>query len=404
MLPPTFEDIVAAREFISTYLPKTPLVRIAKLSEELGCDYYAKLENLQPVGAFKVRGGVNLVGHFGTASDNDRVNLSKVSGKALAATNVSDWVNPGNAARQASVAINARTLAVQPSSQNTLITASTGNHGQSIAYAGRLFGVRVIIYAPTENVNEAKMQAMRDLGGEVRQHGRDFDEARMECERIAREEGFRYVHSANEPGLIAGVGTIGLEIFEDLPDVDVIIVPVGGGSCASGICIVANRLHPDVRIVAVQSEAAPATWHAWRDRTLAPYPTMKTEHEGLATRVPFELTNKILWDLLDDFVLVTDEEINEAIRLLARHAKQVAEGAGAASLAAAMKLRNKHQGRRDLDEPVNATPTSVDYFGDGEVRDRLRGKKVVGILTGGNITLERFSTLSAKPLHVKPTA
>jgi threonine dehydratase len=226
----------------------------------------------------------------------------------------------------------------------------------------------------------------------------------MECERIAREEGFRYVHSANEPGLIAGVGTIGLEIFEDLPDVDVIIVPVGGGSCASGICIVANRLHPDVRIVAVQSEAAPATWHAWRDRTLAPYPTMKTEHEGLATRVPFELTNKILWDLLDDFVLVTDEEINEAIRLLARHAKQVAEGAGAASLAAAMKLRNKHQGRRDLDEPVNATPTSVDYFGDGEVRDRLRGKKVVGILTGGNITLERFSALSAKPLHVKPTA
>src|SRR5436309_10147493 len=127
--------------------------------------YYAKLENLQPVGAFKVRGGVNLVGNeFSTGSVSDRV---------------------------------------------TLITASTGNHGQSIAYAGRLFGTRVIIYAPCENVNESKVQAMRDLGAEVRLHGRDFDEARLECERVAHEEGFRYVHSANEPKLIAGVGTIG---------------------------------------------------------------------------------------------------------------------------------------------------------------------------------------------------
>jgi threonine dehydratase len=325
MLPPTYKDIVAAREFIAPYLPKTPLVRVEKLSEELGCDYFAKLENLQPVGAFKVRGGVNLVGN--------EVSTARASG-------------PVN------------------SSPGTLITASTGNHGQSIAYAGRLFDMRVVIYAPAENVNEAKMQAMRDLGAEVRLHGRDFDEARLECERVAREEGFRYVHSANEPTLIAGVGTIGLEIFEDLPDVDVIIAPAGGGSCASGNCIVANKLNPLVRVIAVQSEGAPAMWHAWRNRALDPYPTMKTEHEGLATRVPFEMTNKILWELLDDFVLVTDEEINEAIRLLARHAKQVAEGAGAASLAASIKLR-----------------------------DELRGKKVVGIVTGGNIPLERFAAL-----------
>src|SRR5437016_1549400 len=283
MLPPTFEDIVAAREFISPYLPKTPLVRVAKLSEELGCDYYVKLENLLPTGAFKVRGGVNLVGN----------EVSSASGRV------------------------------------TLVSASTGNHGQSIAFAGRLFGARVIIYAPTENVNEAKMQAMRDLGAEVRLQGRDFDEARLECERIARTEGFRYVHSANEPMLIAGVGAIGLEIFEDLPDVDVIIAPAGGGSCASGNCIVANELNKRVRIIACQSEAAPAMWHAWRNRALDPYPTMQTEHEGLATRVPFELTNQILWELLDDFVLVTDEEINEAIGRLARDARQVAEGAGA---------------------------------------------------------------------------
>jgi threonine dehydratase len=325
MLPPTFNDIVAARELIAPYLPKTPLVRIEKLSQELDCDYYAKLENLQPVGAFKVRGGVNLV--------RQEVNITRGSVE-----------NGGE--------------------QATLVTASTGNHGQSIAYAGRLFGIQVIIYAPSRNVNESKMQAMRELGAEVRLHGRDFDEARLECERVAREEGLRYVHSANEPRLIAGVGTIGLEVFEDLPDVEVIIVPAGGGSCASGNCIVANKINPQVQVIAVQSEAAPAMWHAWRNHNLDPYPTMKTEHEGLATRVPFELTNEILWELLYDFVLVSDEEINESIRLLARHANQIVEGAGAASLAAAIKLR-----------------------------DELRGKKVVGVISGGNISLERFANL-----------
>jgi threonine dehydratase len=317
MLTPTFNDIQVARDFVAQFLPRTPLVRIEKLSSELGCDYYAKLENLQPVGAFKVRGGVNLVG---TASDEEK--------------------------------------------RSGLVSASTGNHGQSIAFAGRLFGARVIIYAPTENVNESKMEAMRELGAEVRLHGRDFDEARLEAERVASEEGHRYVHSANESKLIAGVGAIGLEIFDDLADVDVIIAPAGGGSCASGNCIVAKHLNPRVRVIAVQSESAPAMWHAWKNHNLDPYPTMETEHEGLATRVPFAMTNQILWELLDDFVLATDEEINEAVRLLARQANQIAEGAGAASLAAAIK-----------------------------VRDQLKGKKVVGILTGGNIPLARFAAI-----------
>jgi threonine dehydratase len=317
MLPVTFEDVANAREFIAPYLARTPLVRVDKLSEMLECDYYAKLENLQPIGAFKVRGGVNLVG-----------------------------TEVGNG------------------SNTTLIAASTGNHGQSIAYGGRLFNARVIIYAPAENVNHAKVDAMRKLGADVRLHGNDFDEARLECERVAQEEGLRYVHSSNEPKLIAGVGTIGLEIFEDLPDVDVIIAPAGGGSCASGNCIVAKHLKPGVRVIAVQSAGAPAMWHAWKNHNLDPYPTMKTEHEGLATRVPFEMTNGILWELLDDFVLATDDEINEAIRVLARQGKQVAEGAGAASLAGALKLKSQ-----------------------------LRGKKVVGILTGGNIPLGRLKDL-----------
>jgi threonine dehydratase len=315
MQAPTYADVVAAREFISSYLPKTPLVRSQKLSEALGCDYYLKLENLQPVGAFKVRGGVNLVGHAANEGRNE-----------------------------------------------TLVTASTGNHGQSIAYGGRLFNKRVIVYAPAENVNQAKLQAMRDLGAEVRLHGRDFDEARVETERVAEAEGYRYVHSANEPHLISGVGTMGLEIFEDLPDVDVIIAPAGGGSCACGNCIVARERNPNVKVIAVQSEGAPAMWHAWSNRNLDPYPTMQTEHEGLASRVPFELPSSILWQLLADFVLVSDEQINDAVRLLARDAKQLVEGSGAASLAAAIKLR-----------------------------DQLQGKKVVGIVTGGNLPLDRFA-------------
>ena len=317
MQVPTFEDVVAAREFIAPYLPKTPLIRVRALSELLDCDYYAKLENLQPTGAFKVRGGVNLVG---TLSDDER--------------------------------------------RRGLVSASTGNHGQSIGYGGRLFASRVVIYAPAENVNESKMRAMRELGAEVRLHGRDYDEAREACEQAAKEEDFRYVHSANETKLIAGVGTMGLEIFEDLPDVDVIIAPAGGGSCASGNCIVANALNPNVRVIAVQSEAAPAMWHAWRNRNLEPHPLMNTEHEGLAARVPFELTNKILWELLSDFVLASDAEINDAVKLLARHAKQVTEGSGAASLAGAIKIR-----------------------------DELRGKKVVGIVTGGNLPLARFAAV-----------
>ncbi|MFA4029490.1 MAG: hypothetical protein GDYSWBUE_000488 [Candidatus Fervidibacterota bacterium] len=314
---PTYHDVVEARNFIQNYLPKTPLVYVWSLSQMLGCNYYIKCENFQPVGAFKVRGGVYLVG---TLSDDEK--------------------------------------------RVGVISASTGNHGQSLAFAGRLFGVRVVIYAPQKDVNPMKLQAMRNLGAEVRLHGKDFDEAREKAEQIAQQEGFRYVHPANEPKLIAGVGTMGLEIFEDLPDVDVIIVPIGGGSSACGNGIVAKHINPKVQIIGCQSERAPAVWHAWKEHHLKPYPKMETEHEGLATRVPFELTTSILWDVLDDFILLSDEEINDAICLLSQHAKVVAEGAGAASLAAAIKLK-----------------------------ERLRGKKVVGIVSGGNIPMERYAAV-----------
>lgn len=305
---PTFADVQSAADFVGEYLPSTPLVHCWKLSARLGCQYYAKCENLQPVGAFKVRGGVNLLGRLDAVVR-----------------------------------------------QRGVISASTGNHGQSLAFAGRLFGVPVVIYGPEHNSNPAKVEAMRALGAEVRLFGRDFDEAREQVERAAQEEGYRYVHSANEPLLIAGVGTMGLDIFAALPDVDAVIVPIGGGSGACGNGLVARQLNPDVEIIGVQTEGAPVCYRAWQQRRLDVSAPMTTRHEGLATRVPFEMTTRMMWDLVDRFELVTDEQVDQAIGLLAEEAKLVAEGAGAASLAAALKLK-----------------------------DHLQGKKVVGILSGGN--------------------
>src|SRR5882724_6708094 len=299
MKQPDYNDIVAARPLVNKHLPKTPLVYSWKLSNLLGCDYYMKCENLQPVGAFKVRGGVNLIGSL---TDEEK--------------------------------------------KQGVISASTGNHGQSIAFAGKLFGVRVVIYAPEQNVNMAKVKAMRDLGAEVRLHGRDFDEAREAVESVAKAEGLRYIRSANEPMLIAGVGTMGLEIFDDLPDVDVVIVPVGAGSGACGNGLVAKHRNPAVKVIGVQSEQAPAVWHAWKENHLNPCSIMSCEHDGIATRVPFELTMTILRQVLDDFTLVSDSDINEAIRLLSDNAKQIAEGAGAASLAAAIRLREQLKGKK----------------------------------------------------------
>ena len=314
---PEYDDVLRARDFIAPYLPPTRLVHSWPLSQLLGCEYHLKCENFQPVGAFKVRGGVNLVGNLDAAAQSAGV-----------------------------------------------ISASTGNHGQSIAFAGRLFKVPVIIYGPAHNANPLKNEVMRQLGADVRQHGRDFDEARLEVERVARQEGYRYVHSANESMLIAGVGTMGLEIFEALPQVDAIVVPVGAGSGVCGNALVARQLKPEVEIIGVQSAQAPACWTAWKERRLDVEAESQTRQEGLATRVPFEMTLSLMWDLLDDFILVGDEEIDEAVRLLARHAHVVAEGAGAAALAGAVKLRQ-----------------------------RLQGKNVVSIVSGGNIPLPRYAAV-----------
>jgi threonine dehydratase len=236
----TIEGVHRATERIAEYLAPTPLRDYPSLGELLGAQVFVKHENLNPTGAFKVRGGVNLV-----SAEAESVRA------------------------------------------RGLVAASTGNHGQSVAYAARLFGVQARICVP-ENANPTKVRSMRDLGAEVIFHGKDFDDAREHCQELAARHHYRYVHSGDEPLLIEGVGTYTLEVLEAEPDVDVIIVPIGGGSGAAGACLVAKALSPSTEVIGVQSEAAPAAYRSWKSRSLIE-DEMHTAVEGLATRTAFAL-------------------------------------------------------------------------------------------------------------------
>jgi threonine dehydratase len=207
-----------------------------------------------------------------------------------------------------------------------------------------LFGVRAAVVVPI-GANPVKVAAMRGLGSEVIEHGRDFDEAREYCAALAAERGYRYIHSGNEPLLIAGVATLTLEILERQPEIDVLIGPVGGGSGMAGACIVGRALRPGLELIAVQAAAAPAAYRSWKARSLLE-DKMETAAEGLATRVAFELPQRILWNGLDDFVLASEEELLRATRLMIETTKTLVEPAGAAALAAALKLRDRLAGRR----------------------------------------------------------
>lgn len=298
MTPPTLQDVYAARQRIAPYVPRSPLMKHPLLDDESGLDVWVKHENHNPTGAFKVRGGVNLV-------------------RALAADERARGI----------------------------VTASTGNHGQSIALAARLDDVACTVFVPEGN-NPEKNAAMRAFGAKVDEGGRDFDEARGRCERRAAEIGARYVHSANEPLLIAGVGTYALELFEERPDVDVVFVPIGGGSGACGLITVRNALGSRARIVGVGAVEADAVERSWRGPERVVGASAHTFAEGIATRVTFDLTFGILKAHLDDFVLLTEEELAEGVRLALRTTHNLAEGAGSASLAAALKLRDSLVGQR----------------------------------------------------------
>jgi threonine dehydratase len=312
MTIPQFQDVLNARRIIRKYLPPTPLHNYPALDQIVGARVFVKHENYQPIGAFKIRGGINIIANL-TAQE-----------------------------REAGVA-----------------TGSTGNHGQSIAYSARIFGVRATICVP-EKANPVKVEAIRSHGAEIVVHGKDFDEAKDFCQSMANDRRMRFISSGDEPHLISGVGTHTLEIMEELPDVQTIIVPVGGGSGSSGACLAAKTMNPSVEVIAVQAKAAPAAYLTWQNRK-ATESKMETMAEGLACRVPFMLPQQILWKYLDDFILIDEDEMKNAIRIYLEKAKTLAEPAGAASLAAALRIK-----------------------------DRIKGKTVALILSGGNITPEQL--------------
>ncbi len=290
------------------HVKPSPLMRHPLLDEETGLQMWVKHENHNPTCAFKIRGGLNLIASL-TPEERSR----------------------------------------------GVVTASTGNHGQSIGLACRLHGVRCTVFVPEGN-NPEKNAAMRAYGATVEEGGADFDEARERCEARAAQTGARYVHSANEPMLIAGVGTYALEVFEAQPLADTILVPVGGGSGACGLITVRNALGSRARIIGVGAANADAVARSWHGTERVVGTKADTFAEGLATRVTFDLTFDLLKRYLDEFVLLTEDELASGVRLALRATHNLAEGAGGATLAAAVKLR-----------------------------DRLEGQTVVAIMSGGNI-------------------
>ncbi len=258
---------------------------------------YVKHENVQPTGAFKVRGGVNLLANM------------------------------------------------EPTERERgVVGYSTGNHAQSLAYAAKLFGTRCTIVMP-ENPSPGKAQAVRNLGAELREFGANFDEAREHAETLTAERGMRLVSAANEPEIIAGVSTAYLEIVEQVPNLDVIVVPVGGGSGASAACMTVAAMAPDCQVIAVQSASSPAGHDSWHAGQCLRRPNHSAV-DGLATGSGFELTQQIMREQLTDFVLVDDADISAAQWTMMRDAHTLAEGAGATALAAVLADPQRFAGRR----------------------------------------------------------
>ena len=308
--PITFEDVERARERLAPYLTSTPLRRHPLLDEGVGLNLLVKHENHQPTGSFKARNGLSFMTAL-TGAERKR----------------------------------------------GVVAASTGNHGQGIAYGATLVGSSAVICVPVGN-NPEKNAAMRAWGARVVEEGRDFDEAVQTMQRIAEEEGRVIAHSVNDPRIIAGAGTMTLEILEQArkEGLDALVIAIGGGSQAVGALTVAKQLAPRLEVYGVQAAGASAQHDAWHARTPRTTDRAETFAEGVATRSTYELTFPALLEGLTDFVTVTDAEAAEGVRLILSTTHNVVEGAGAMGVMGARKLR-----------------------------DRLTGKRVAVVFCGGNI-------------------
>lgn len=320
---PTIEDIVKAQELLSGIIRRTPLQTSRTFSGLAGTNLFLKLECLQVTGSFKVRGAF--------------VKISRLSHKQTG---------------------------------YGVIAASAGNHAQGVAYAAMIKKIPCTIVMP-ENASPAKVAATRSYGAKVIRRGANYDDAWEATQQIAKSEGSTIVHAFDDPDVIAGQGTIGLELLEDLPDVDRIYVPIGGGGLAAGVAIAVKSRKPNVKIIGIESTAFPAM-----KESLAKGSLQCTKHgysiaDGIAVKQPGELTHQIVSKYLDDIVLIDDTSIVKTMFLLMERAKLVVEPAGAASLAYLL--------------------SNGSYVGS-------RKDKVVTILSGGNVDMYLLGQIVAKGL------
>ncbi|WP_197029237.1 threonine ammonia-lyase [Alicyclobacillus macrosporangiidus] len=314
--PVTYEDIVAAREVLRGVAHRTPLTHSRTLSRLTGGQVYLKLENLQRTGAFKLRGAFHKVA---TLTEAQR--------------------------------------------QRGIVTASAGNHAQGVALAAAHFGVPCTVVMP-EHAPATKITATRGYGAEVRLVGQNYDESYQYARQLAGE-GRTFVHAFDDPAVIAGQGTIGLEILEDDPAIDTLIVPVGGGGLMAGIAIAVKSRHPQVRVVGVQPAGSNAAVQAFHTGVPVHLDAPQSLADGLMVKAPGELPMAIIRQLADDMVTVTDDAIRNAILFLLERTKLLVEGAGAAGVAALL---------------------------GGQVP--AVGRRVAVILSGGNLDLARLHTLA----------
>ena len=299
LTPITIDDVRAARQRLSPYLAPTPLRGYPQLDDAVpGIELLVKHENVQPTGSFKVRNGLATITALGAGE------------------------------RAAGV-----------------VGATTGNHGLGLAYAGRQLDVPVTICVPRGN-NPEKNAALRAWGARVVEEGADYDDAVAVAQRLVEAEGRTLAHSTNNPQVLAGAGTMSLEILEQAPDLDAVIIAIGGGSQAVGAITVAHALRPGLRVIGVQAAGAPAAHDGWHARAPRRTDRAATFAEGVATRTTYDLTFPTLLDGLAQFITVTDAEIADAVRLILSTTHHLVEGAGAMGVAAARKLARELQGQR----------------------------------------------------------
>lgn len=304
----TIKGILKARTAIYNYISRTNLIYYSELSRIIGCDAFVKHENHLPTGSFKIRGALNF---FQTIPKEEVA--------------------------------------------NGVLVSTRGNHGLAMAWAGQWFHTPCTVVVP-ENNNPEINRIIESFGAELIVHGHDFYDAQFYCDELVAAAGYYYVEQGNEPEMLNGIGTMGLEIFEDLPEVDAIICPIGGGGGCASLLKVAQALNPEVEIIGVQAAKAPAFAKSLQQGRWVVLDDADTIADGLAARSVFQLPYVIMKDYIREVVLLTEDEILEGIRMALTTTHNLAEGAGAASIIAAVKIREK-----------------------------LAGKKVVLIMSGGNL-------------------